>query len=212
MFGWFKGEEKPKVDPSQFHKPEHYRGDDGPEFRVLESKPNEYEVREYRKTHWAQTRGEGGELRACVRQCFSKLSNYTGGSNDAGVKIASSKPFRVIVEKDEDGNPKAVTLAFFVPVSDPDGKPPAPKDDTITLVSDEARVMYARAFSGFAKDGDWEANLAQLKEALRRDGKGFTGTPTYRAGHDPPFRLTNRHNEVWLIADPQPALDDAPQE
>lgn len=206
--GWFKSEEKPKIDPSKFHKPDHYRGEDGPEFKVLESKPSEYEVRLYRKTQWAKTRAEGSELPKCARQCVFKLFDYNKGKNEGGIKIASTKPLRIQVERDEEGNFKAITVAFFTPHELHD-KPPVPKDEGITFVTDELRVIYARSFTGFAKDQDWLDNAKKLQESLERDGKGFVKEGlSYRAGHDPPTRLMNRHNEVWLVADPQPSGEE----
>jgi len=37
-------------------------------------------------------------------------------------------------------------------------------------------------------------------QALEAEGKEYDDSHFFFAGYDPPFRLTNRHNEIWAIA------------
>ena len=66
-------------------------------------------------------------------------------------------------------------------------------------------------FGGFAKEKDWRENYQQLKQSLDRDGKGYVKNKYVTAGHDPPFRLFGRHNEVLVLADPQPSAEGKKQ-
>ena len=44
-------------------------------------------------------------------------------------------------------------------------------------------------------------NMAKgLMAALDRDGLPYATDSFVFAGYDPPFRLTGRHSEVWLVA------------
>jgi hypothetical protein len=41
-------------------------------------------------------------------------------------------------------------------------------------------------------------------QALDRDDQPYKTKTFFFAGYDPPFRLTGRHNEVWVVADEKP--------
>lgn len=56
-----------------------------------------------------------------------------------------------------------------------------------------------RSFGGFAKAKKNQEEIQALAETLRRDGRTFQEKIYYTAGYDSPFKLLNRHNEVWLI-------------
>ncbi|KAL9981703.1 hypothetical protein ACROYT_G010444 [Oculina patagonica] len=206
MLNWLKGEEKPKVDTSQFHTPESYRGSEGPRFKVLESRDG-YEVRLYEDSHWVKTRFEEGNLENCSSTGFWRLFNYIRGENEGGKKIAMTVPVESRVELDDEGKCKVFTMAFYTPAEN-QANPPVPKDETVFHEKVEGRVMYALHFGGFANDKDWRENEKKLKELLDRDGMGYVKNMYVSAGHDPPFRLFGRHNEILLVADPQPSLED----
>lgn len=209
MFSWLKGEEKPKVDTSEFHVPESYRGSEGPRFKVLESK-EDYELRLYESSHWVKTRFEEGNLENCSSTGFWRLFNYIRGENEGGHKLAMTVPVSSRVDLDDGGKCVGLTMAFYTP-AEHQGNPPVPKDNTVYHEADEGLVMYASHFSGFAKEKDWRENVDKLKESLERDGKGYVKNNYVTAGHDPPFRLFGRHNEVLLFADPQPSFETKKQ-
>lgn len=209
MFSWFKGEDKPKVDTSEFHTPDSYRGSEGPRFKVLETK-EDYEVRLYESSPWVKTRFEEGNLENCSSTGFWRLFNYIRGENEGGHKIAMTVPVNSHVDLDDEGKCMGFTMGFYIP-AEYQTNPPVPKESTVFHETDEGRVMYAAHFAGFAKEKDWRENVAKLKEALDRDGKGYLKNEYITAGHDPPFRLFGRHNEVLLFADPQPAVDTKKQ-
>ncbi|KAL7987724.1 hypothetical protein Chor_006643 [Crotalus horridus] len=56
-----------------------------------------------------------------------------------------------------------------------------------------------KSFGGFAKAKKNQEEIQALAETLRRDGRTFQEKIYYTAGYDSPFKLLNRHNEVWLI-------------
>ncbi|XP_068678314.1 heme-binding protein 2-like [Montipora foliosa] len=205
MLSWLRGEEKPKVDTSEFHVPDSYRGSEGPRFKVLE-KNEDYEARLYERSARVKTRFEEGNLENSSSAGFWRLFNYIRGENEGGHKIAMTVPVNSQVDLGEGDKCVGFTMGFYVP-SEFQADPPLPKENTVFHETDESRVMYAAHFGGFAKEKDWKENVAKLKAALERDGKTYAKNKYMTAGHDPPFRLFGRHNEVLLFADPQPATE-----
>jgi len=60
--------------------------------------------------------------------------------------------------------------------------------------------VAVREYSGFASEKETVSNAAALTSQVVNsttvalaDGESW-----WFAGYDPPFRLTNRHNEVWV--------------
>ena len=52
-----------------------------------------------------------------------------------------------------------------------------------------------------ASEADARENLEKLKESIEAAGKSFVPDRFVAAGYDPPLRLVNRHNEIWVFAD-----------
>ena len=99
------------------------------------------------------------------------------------------------------------TISFFVP---PDGAPaPAPTSAEVFFWHLPVRDVYVASFGGWANQQKVIAKAAALSQALAEAGvavdaqdEGFTV-----AQYDSPFRLADRHNEIWLLA---PAPPDQP--
>ena len=204
MFSFLKGE-KPKIDTSEFHTPESYRGSEGPRFKILESK-DDYEIRLYESSHWMNTSSNCSDYEKGSSSLFWRLFKYIRGENEGNNAIAMTIPVRVRVDLDDEGKSKTVTMGFYLPAAF-QASPPVPTNQEVFYEKEEGCVMYAAHFGGFAKEKDWKENLEKLKAALDRDGKGYVQNTYSTAGHDPPYRLFGRHNEVLLVADPQPSLE-----
>lgn len=58
-----------------------------------------------------------------------------------------------------------------------------------------------RQFGGFTNDfSAWQKEAVALGEALKKDGLSDFETDYYwTAGYDAPFKLFNRHNEIWFM-------------
>ncbi|KXJ29177.1 Heme-binding protein 2 [Exaiptasia diaphana] len=206
MFGWFKGEEKPPIDPKQFHIPEFYRGTNGPLIKVLETH-DDYEVRLYEKTQWVSSKSPPGEFMGA----FWRLYSYIGGKNDQGKKMDMNMPVRMYIklsEEDEDGSKVDDFVVSFFLSSSLLPELPKPTDEQVFLEQEERRVTYVANFSGMATGKDWKDSRKRLMAALDRDGKRYVAKEYFSAGYDPPYKLWNRRNEMILIADPQPELDE----
>jgi len=209
MFGWFKNEEKPPIDTSQFHIPEFYRGTDGPLIKVLDS-CEEYETRLYDKTQWVSSKSPPGEFMGA----FWRLYSYIGGKNDQGKKMDMNMPVRMHItlsEDDVDGTKVDDFVVSFYLSSSLLPNLPKPTDEQVFLEQEDRRVTYVHNFSGMASEKDWKVSRARLRAALERDGKCYMVREYFSAGYDPPYKLWNRRNEMILIADPQPDITEDEQ-
>ncbi|CAM9827145.1 unnamed protein product, partial [Phaeothamnion confervicola] len=96
-------------------------------------------------------------------------------------------------------------VSFFVPSSFEKMEDiPKPKDPSVSIkaLSKGARFAVVE-FGGFAREGDYVAQAADLKAALAKDGVATVDPQNSEwaeiwAGYDSPFVLFNRHNEVLL--------------
>ncbi|XP_053145299.1 heme-binding protein 2 isoform X2 [Hemicordylus capensis] len=77
--------------------------------------------------------------------------------------------------------------------------PPKPTEPDVFIENRPAITVFVRSFGGFAKAKKNQEEILALAESLKRDGKAFQERVYYSAGYDSPFKLLNRHNEVWLI-------------
>lgn len=56
-----------------------------------------------------------------------------------------------------------------------------------------------RSFGGFASPEKYAEEADTLAKTLRNRGQPFHEDFFYTAGYDSPFKLFNRHNEVWYF-------------
>eukprot|EP00882_Tetradesmus_deserticola_P025857 GHRQ01028436.1.p2 GENE.GHRQ01028436.1~~GHRQ01028436.1.p2 ORF type:complete len:133 (+),score=61.20 GHRQ01028436.1:561-959(+) len=96
------------------------------------------------------------------------------------------------------------TISFFVPF-DFQSKPPQPSAEEVYIESRPALEVYVASFSGWATGSKYVARAAELTEMLEDAGHPIEADHFYTAGYDSPFRLLNRHNEVWILAGQQPS-------
>ena len=95
-------------------------------------------------------------------------------------------------------------ISFFVPyLFRKDDGPPAPTDNTVFVETIGPLTVGVSEFGGFANQSVVVAEAAKLEqqiqnsESLKVDEDNF-GDQWFFAGYDPPFRLSGRHNEVWV--------------
>ncbi|KAJ6660202.1 hypothetical protein lerEdw1_018129 [Lerista edwardsae] len=128
-----------------------------------------------------------------------------------GIKIDMTAPVTCFVQPG--AGPfceSTTTVAFYLPPQH-QANPPKPSEADIFIETRPAITVYVRvrlflflvvlnrSFGGFAKARKNQDEILALAESLRRDGKTFQEKVYYSAGYDSPFKLLNRHNEVWLI-------------
>ncbi|KAK9915233.1 hypothetical protein WJX75_006502 [Coccomyxa subellipsoidea] len=172
---------------------------DCPEYDVVD-KNDDYEVREYSKGKWASTKIEGYLYTATIVQGFKRLFNYISGENEPQVKINMTAPVVTKVEHGDGPFCKSnFTVSFFVPFAEQDDTPqPSSKD--LFIQSTPSATFFVSSYGGFGMDDiTISAKAADLAKKLLKRGESFQEGVFWTAGYDPPFRLQNRHNEIWIL-------------
>mmetsp|Transcript_8669 Transcript_8669/g.28584 ORF Transcript_8669/g.28584 Transcript_8669/m.28584 type:complete len:227 (+) Transcript_8669:86-766(+) len=170
-----------------------------PHFEVVH-KTDAYEVRSYDATVWATTLLKDVDWDKAEKSGFMRLFNYISGENEQAIKIPMTAPVRNQVAPG--AGPfcaSSFNISFYVPAAFQQS-PPAPTDATISIRREAAYTYYVAQGKGFWKEDDTEKAAAKLAEALTADGLTFDNSTWFFAGYDPPFRLIDRHNEVWFRA------------
>merc|ERR1711971_1222870 len=61
-----------------------------------------------------------------------------------------------------------------------------------------AITVAVLSFDGFGNQDVVIAEAAELSKLLGQSGLTYDQENWFQAGYDPPFRVTGRHNEVWI--------------
>uniref|UniRef100_A0A8C0GUA9 Heme binding protein 2 n=1 Tax=Chelonoidis abingdonii TaxID=106734 RepID=A0A8C0GUA9_CHEAB len=118
----------------------------------------------------------------------------SAGKNDKGMKIEMTAPVTCHVERG--AGPfceSTITVSFYIPS---DIKLIHLSHQSDIFIENRPEMIVLLSFEGYSSA---TKNQEELAERLKRDGKVFDEKVYYTAGYDSPFKLLNRHNEVWLI-------------
>ncbi|KAM9316004.1 heme-binding protein 2 [Gastrophryne carolinensis] len=171
-----------------------------PKWTAFESQASDYETRQYEATKWVSTEVPSVDWDSAVRPGFMRLFNYIQGNNDKKIKVAMTAPVTTYIQPGAGpACESSITVSFYIP-NEHQEDPPKPLEDNVYIEERAQTTVYVRSFGGFTSGEKNREEILQLSESLRRDGKLFDESVYYTAGYDSPFKLFNRHNEVWLIA------------
>jgi len=179
---------------------------DCPKFKLVQNMTDiGIEHRRYESGKWAATVVASSRYEKAVATGFWRLFKYISGANEDSKKIPMTAPVitRVVPAQGpfcED----SFTISFFVPFDFQDDTP-APTDETVFLQTLPAFDAYVASFSGYATGSIYLDKAREAVQALEDAGVELDTSYFYTAGYDSPFRLRNRHNEVWLLAAPAPS-------
>jgi hypothetical protein len=137
--------------------------------------------------------------------CAQRLFKYISGANEEGRKVPMTAP--VITKVTPAQGPfceDSFAISFFVPF-DFQSAPPKPTDELVEVVTLPPMDVYVLGFGGFATGAGYLDKAAEAVKALDGAGLAYSSEFFYTAGYDSPFRLRNRHNEVWIMADASPS-------
>lgn len=164
------------------------------------------ELRAYPAAKWATTRVlDVDNYDKAVATGFWRLYKYISGENTAETKIEMTAP--VIVRVDVGAGPECdsgFTISFYVPVEH-QAAPPEPTSELVAITELPAMKVYVRSFGGWAVGKRYVAEASSVTQALSDAGYAVDDSYYFTAGYDSPFRLLNRHNEVWIPAASAPA-------
>ena len=191
------------MPPAEFSQVQ--RQDDSPAYHVLR-KANAFEIREYASYLVAEVTVPG-PAESASNTGFRMLAGYIFGRNTSAVKLAMTAP---VTQR-----PAPVKLAMTAPVTQaradqgflvqfimPPGYTlatlPVPDDPRVTLRAVPAHRMAVLRYSGRWTPENYEAHLAELRNALADAGIGTDGDPVL-ARYDAPYVMPFlRRNEIWL--------------
>lgn len=158
------------------------------------------ELRRYPAAKWASTVVEGVGYDKAVATAFWRLFKYISGANMPSVKVEMAAPVTVRVAAGKGPACKnSFTVSFFIPFAH-QASPPAPSDEAVFIESRPALDVYVSSFGGWARGSTYLSRAADAADALRGAGVEIDEAFFFTAGYDSPFRLSGRHNEVWLPA------------
>ncbi|XP_074164492.1 heme-binding protein 2-like isoform X3 [Sminthopsis crassicaudata] len=89
-------------------------------------------------------------------------------------------------------------VSFFVPTKH-QNSPPEPTDPDVFIEERKGAAIFVRSFGGFASAEKFSKEAKELADTLKKEGQPFHSDFYYTAGYNSPFRLFNRHNEVWYF-------------
>nr|XP_060609440.1 heme-binding protein 2 [Anolis sagrei ordinatus] len=170
-----------------------------PKWTPLPNQGPDYEIRQYEPAKWVSTSVTTMNWDSAINTGFTKLFNYIKGKNDRGETIDMTAPVTCFVQPG--AGPfceSTTTVSFYVP-SQHQQNPPKPLEAGVFIESRSSIIVFVRSFGGFANAKKNQEEILALAESLRRDGRSFQEKNYYSAGYDSPFKLLNRHNEVWLV-------------
>lgn len=78
--------------------------------------------------------------------------------------------------------------------------PPSPAAAEVFIEERPALDVYVSSFGGWTTGATYLEHAAAVTKALEDNGISIAGDFYYTAGYDSPFRLRNRHSEVWIPA------------
>ena len=139
-------------------------------------------------------------FKGVTSKMFKKLFRYIEGENDKKMKISMTAPVLVQVESTPGKKEKLFRMHFYVPSEMQEDVPKPTEKDVFTKRM--GFCAYVREFSGYVfKFSKNVKEVKKLKSDLKRDGLEGAYDPNVfaSAGYDSPWKLFNRHNEVWLF-------------
>ncbi|XP_074008551.1 heme-binding protein 2 [Numenius arquata] len=165
-----------------------------PRWSSAETMAKDYELRQYETAKWVSTVIRGETQKEAMRQGFWKLFHYIQGKNEKEMKIDMTVPVTCLVKS----GGTDFKISFFVPFEHQDS-PPQPTDSDVFVEERKAAAIFVRSFGGFASPEKYAEEAEALARILRNRGQPFHEDFFYTAGYDSPFKLFNRHNEVWYF-------------
>jgi len=163
------------------------------------------EVRFYDSALWASTNVSSISLQQAESIGFNRLFDYISGANEAGTAIDMTAPVLTKVIPGAGPNCNSTFIvSFFTPfLYQTAAGPPAPTNPLVYLNQLEALTVAVSVFGGFQNQKLVLAEAAKLEAEVSTDSSVQADSSTYGdswfvAGYDAPFKLTGRHNEIWL--------------
>lgn len=182
-----------------------------PRYEVIERR-EDFELRRY-EPHWIAEVEVTGDFDEVGVEAFRILAAYIGGQNRTAQEISMTAPvtqepvgeeiaMTAPVTQSPTGAEGTYAIAFAMPAAYTGETLPVPDDPRVAIRQVPGRLLAARRYSGFWREGNFRAQEASLLAAIAEAGYETIGPPVY-ARYDPPFKLWFlRRNEVLVEVRP----------
>jgi hypothetical protein len=174
-----------------------------PEFSVISQSDN-IEIREYKTSHWVSTNLNNGHQDDLRKTGFWRLYNYITGKNEQKLKINMTAPvlFKINASTAFSEEDQVYTMSFYLgdkfQSDDSSSSAPIPTEQGVFLQKLESNRYAVISYSGYSNQFKQEENLRNLGSYLKSNQIKFNDSHYFFAGYDSPYRVFNRHNEVWV--------------
>eukprot|EP00199_Chlamydomonas_sp_CCMP681_P005748 CAMPEP_0119102292 /NCGR_PEP_ID=MMETSP1180-20130426/1079_1 /TAXON_ID=3052 ORGANISM="Chlamydomonas cf sp, Strain CCMP681" /NCGR_SAMPLE_ID=MMETSP1180 /ASSEMBLY_ACC=CAM_ASM_000741 /LENGTH=226 /DNA_ID=CAMNT_0007086547 /DNA_START=24 /DNA_END=704 /DNA_ORIENTATION=- len=193
----------PQKDQKPLNAPWFCHDIDCPAYNVSQVVGTEIELRSYPAGLWISTNVSGVSYTKATSTGFLRLFEYISGANEHGTKIAMTAPVRNrLVPGPGPFCEDFFTISFFMPFEYQNGtqQPPAPNRDTVFVDPSPAASYWVYSYAGYTSESKIVEKAADMLEQLDAVGASYDASYYYSAGYDAPFRILNRHNELWVPA------------
>lgn len=172
---------------------------DCPLFELVRSLSPSVEIRQYPVQQWVSYSELNTDFDSSMTDGFNKLFQYISGSNDKQVKVEMTAPVLLRVIASQGPFCKTnFTTSFYVPRQYQTASPPKPSENDVFLDSYGEDQVAVLSFGGFAKFEDAKTQLLDLYNTLTSYQIAYDQDTWAFAGYDAPYRVSGRHNEVWV--------------
>lgn len=171
-----------------------------PMYKVV-SKTSKYEIRQYEPAGWVSTLVPGIDLDKAEETGFGRLFDYISGSNKEKKKVPMTCPVTNFIQPGQGPNcENNFTISFYLPYTyQGTGTPaPIPSAADVEITHTPKLTVATIAYGGWSDDAKVIEYAGELGNALVADKVKFDNSTYFTAGYDSPFRIFERHNEVWF--------------
>ena len=134
---------------------------------------------------------------------FMRLFQYIQGANAQQKKVEMAAPVLIRIDPGEGPNCESnFKVNFYFPnalQSSPTSIPQPTEGSGITITRTPAMKVAVASYGGWASGDTVTSHVEALGTALTADSIKFKPMPYFSAGYDAPFKIFNRHNEVWML-------------
>jgi len=150
-----------------------------------------FEIRQYNPVLMASV-VKKGQMMDIGNAGFKDLAGFIFGQNAKSQKIAMTAP---VTYKPSNGNADSTEMSFTMPKEFSLSNIPQPLEQQVKIHTSKACTKAILTFGGFASNQKLEEMANQFRVHLKKEGIEWK-EPYHFLAYDPPFKITNRRNEV----------------
>lgn len=191
-----------------WNEPSFCNGLNCPQFKVTyKNQSLNYEERTYIKSRWVSTKIESTEFDKSMRTGFMRLFSYIQGKNEQNKKIKMTAPVLTkIIPGAGPACKSTFIVSFYLPYQYQPSMnnanataPPKPANDDVYIEERPHMKIALVSFGGYVRSFDKVIeHYNNLVHYAKKNGHQIKNpNQEYIAQYDSPFRIFDRHNEVW---------------